>query len=476
MTMPTAMVETHTAILFFVGDRVFKLKKAVDLGFLDHRTRESRLLACQREVDLNRRLAPDVYLGVFDLLDERGAPYDHLVAMRRMGGDRRLSRCLARGDDVKPTLRSIVHLVTTLHEQSPPDPEHDRLGEAASIRTRWTDGLNQLKALSLHNDLTDRLVQVEALALAYVDGRSALFRQRIESGCIRDGHGDLQAEDIFILDDGPRILDCIEFGDDYRWGDVLSDFAFLAMDLERLARPDLARYLLTVHRELSRDRWPSTLAHHYMAYRAQVRAQVGILRHHQRDEPVGPDVEKLVDLALSHLARGQVRLIMVGGLPGTGKSTLAAGLADRLGGVLLRSDEIRATMPGADSDDRYSARAVHTVYVEMLRQARSLLGRGEHVVLDATWSDPEQRSAVRDLADETMSELHELCCVLPSTEAETRIRHRLESGGDLSEATPAVASELAGRFAQWPEAIDLPTRARPDEVLEEAVRRMDLEV
>ena len=474
--MPTAMVETHTAILFFVGDRVFKLKKAVDLGFLDHRTRESRLLACQREVDLNRRLAPDVYLGVFDLLDERGAPYDHLVAMRRMGEDRRLSRCLARGDDVEPALRSIVHLVTTLHEQSSPDPDHDRLGERVSIRMRWTDGLDRLKALHLHDDLTDRLVQVEDLALSYVDGRSALFRQRLDFGCIRDGHGDLQAEDIFILDDGPRILDCIEFGDDYRWGDVLSDFAFLAMDLERLARPDLARYLLTVHRELSGDRWPASLAHHYIAYRAQVRAQVGILRHHQRDEPVSADTEKLVDLALSHLARGQVRMIMVGGLPGTGKSTLAAGLADRLGGVLLRSDEIRATMAGADSEHRYSARSVHAVYVEMLQQARALIGRGEHVVLDATWSDPAHRAAVRELAGETTSELHELRCILPSDEAGARIRNRIELGGDASEATPAIASELADRFAPWSEAIDLPTRVRPDEVIEQAVRRMGLEV
>ena len=123
-------------------------------------------------------------------------------------------------------------------------------------------------------------------------------------------------------------------------------------------------------------------------------------------------------------------------------------------------------------------RSVHVMdeQRQTAQQARELVSRGEHVVLDATWSDPEHRATVRELAGETMSELHELKCVLPSTEAEARIRHRLESGGDVSEATPNLASEFAERFAPWPEATDLLTHAQPDEVLEQAVRTMGLEV
>ena len=475
MAMPTEMVETHTAILFFIGDRVFKLKKAVNLGFFEHSTREARLLACHREVDLNRRLAPDVYLGVFDIMDESGEPSDHLVAMRRMPEDRRLARCLGRGEDVRPALRSIIHLITTLHAQLASDLHHDGLGEAGSIRQRWTEGFDQLREVPIQDDLREKLGQMEALALRYVDGRSPLFRQRIESGRIRDGHGDLQAEDIFILDDGPRILDCIEFGDDYRWGDVLSDVAFLAMDLERLGRPDLAEYTLGLHHDLSGDRWPATLADHYIAYRAHVRAKVGIIRHHQRAEAVGSEVETFVDLALSHLARAQVRVTMVGGLPGTGKSTVAVGLAERSGGVLLRSDVIRQQTPTPDHGDVYSAQSMNAVYAQMLQQARSLLSKGEHVVLDATWGNPEHRAAIRDLASETRSELHELRCVLPADEADERIKRRIELGQDPSEATPAVASELASRFAPWPEAEELLTKATPDEVLTRAVQALHLQ-
>ncbi|MBX3286047.1 MAG: gluconate kinase, partial [Actinobacteria bacterium] len=251
--LPAAVAETHTAVLFFVGDRAYKLKKALDLGFLDHTTREARLAACRQEVALNRRLAPDVYLGVLDVTDADGTVRDHLVEMRRMPEDRRLARCLERGEDLERPLRAIAHAVAALHEQVPPDPVHDRLASPAAVRGRWTASFDQLHDLVVPDDLARRLARIEELALRYLDGRTPLFEQRIAEGRIRDGHGDLQAEDIFVLDDGPRVLDCIEFGEDYRWGDVLADVAFLAMDLERLGRPDLGTRFLALHRELSAD-------------------------------------------------------------------------------------------------------------------------------------------------------------------------------------------------------------------------------
>ena len=382
----TKVVETHTAILFFVGDHVYKLKKAVDLGFLDARERSAREAACHREVDLNRRLAPDVYRGVIALVDEHGDVVDHVVDMRRMPDDRRLARCIERGEDVSGALWTIAHQVAALHGRSTPSPVHDALATRNAVQQRWADGFEQLGRLDLAPELARGLEEMERLALRYLAGRAPLFDERIRRGWIRDGHGDLQAEDIFLLPDGPRILDCIDFDERYRWGDVLADVAFLAMDLERLGRPDLARTFLAQHRELSADTWPASLAHHEVAYRAHVRAKVEILRCAQDGTlPTAADrAEPYVELADRHLRDAQVQLVLVGGGSGTGKSTLARELGDRLGAVVLRTDEVRQRMAEAAGLDRYEPDAVLATYQEMLLEARRLVGLGEHVVLDAT--------------------------------------------------------------------------------------------
>lgn len=467
---PARVVETHTSVLVFVADRVYKLKKALDLGFLDHRDREVRRRVCQAEVDLNRRMAPDVYLGVWDVVDDEGRPRDHMVVMRRLPEERRLSTLLGTGEDLDPALRRIAHQVVALHEGSPASDgsgPHDHLGRLDVVLGRWTDGFDQLRTIDLEPVLRRRLDHAEVLVRRYLSGREALLDHRVAEGRIRDGHGDLQADDIFVLDDGPRIIDCIEFAEEYRWGDVLADVAFLAMDLERLGRPDLADRFLSLHRELSGDPWPATLAHLYVAYRAHVRAKVGIIRHHERGERMGAEVDQLVVLSEDHLVRAQVRLVVVGGLPGTGKSTLALDLGQRMGAVVLRSDEIRGQLDLGP--DRYAPGAVAAVYDEMRAEARRLVSLGEHVVLDATWNDAHERTQVRTLARATGCALTELECTLPADVAAERIRHRAEVGSDASEATPAVAAAMGAHFAPWPEAVPLATDRPPEAVVEAAL-------
>jgi predicted kinase len=173
-------------------------------------------------------------------------------------------------------------------------------------------------------------------------------------------------------------------------------------------------------------------------------------------------VHDLVEVALRHLKAGRVRLVLVGGLPGTGKSTLAAGLGDHLGAVVLRTDEVRQRLTAhqhRSAADRYRPETVAAVYREMLDEARRLLTLGEHVVLDATWADEAQRSLARDVAAQTWSDLVELVCTLPRDQADDRIRQRALAGRDLSEATPAVAAAMAERFAPWPEALAISTLA-----------------
>lgn len=464
-----AHVETHSAVLFFVGDRAYKMKKPVDLGFLDFTTLEARELACRHEVELNARLAPDVYLGVSELRGPDDEVSEYLVTMRRMPTGRRLAECLARGEDVSDAIRVIARDIAVLHAATEPS-DVVRVGARDVVRAHWTDGFAQLApflddtsesgALGAGSLEASTQHEIEALALRYLAGRKPLFAARIAEGHVCDGHGDLQAEDIFLLEDGPRILDCLEFDDELRWGDRLLDIGFLAMDLERLDHPGAARQLLGSYREFSGTTWPASLAHHYLAYRAHIRAKVGAIRDAQRGER-SRSVEILQQLCLRHLRAGRIRLVLVGGLPGTGKSTAAAALGEAVGAVVLRTDEVRQAIPPVD---RYSTAGIDATYEELLRQARRLLRNGEQVVLDATWSDDAHRDLARRVATEACADVVEICCVAPAEVARTRIERRLAAGQDPSEATPAVAEAMAVRFAPWPEASAVDTDRSVSEV------------
>lgn len=461
-----ALVETHSAVVFFFGEHAVKVKKPVDLGFLDFSSLDARRIACEREVNLNRRLSPDVYLGVSEIHGPDGEVCEYLVTMRRMPDDRRLSACVRNGEAVGPQLSEIARQMAELHSVES-SPSLTGVATRDSVRSHWTDGFDQLAPH--RGDLVEPEVErrIEELALRYLEGRSALFEERIADGSVRDGHGDLQCQDIFLLPDGPRILDCLEFDDDLRWGDVLLDVGFLAMDLERLGHVDLAKQFLDDYRMVSGRRWPASLAHHYLAYRAHVRAKVGVVRAAQQQAgATPPEVEVLQQLCLDHLEVGRVRLIIVGGLPGTGKSTVAAAVGNEAGAVVLRTDEIRRLMP---DQDRYSPEAIDATYAEMLSRAEALLVRGEQVILDATWSDRTHRDLATSTARRASADIIEINCVAPQEVCRARIVRRLDDGTDVSEATPEVATEMARRFAPWPQAHDIETDRTADESLSSAL-------
>jgi len=454
---PASLAETHTAVVLFLGERAYKLKKPVDLGFLNFTTREARYRACHDEVELNRRFSPDVYLGVADVSDEEGRLCDHLVVMRRMPTHRRLSRCLTEGEDVSGALWQVAHLLAAAHAARPPDPAWDHVASVREVRRNWDDSFEVLRPYGGRILPAESNERLEHLVHRFLDGRGRLFDRRIAEGWVRDGHGDLQADDIFLLADGPRVLDCLEFDPRLRWADVLCDAAFLAMDLDRLGRPDLGHDFLSWHRELTGDWWPWALAHHYVAYRAHVRAKVSALRWTQGDADAADAAAGLLQLALQHMEEARVRLVLVGGLPGTGKSTLAAALGERLPVVVLRTDEVRDQLAPRTGEQpygegRYSPRQVAATYDELLAQARTLLEHGESVVLDASWSSAAARARAREVAAATSTDLVELRCEAPADVALGRLQQRRAAGRDPSEATPDVARQMAARFDPWPEA------------------------
>ena len=289
-----------------------------------------------------------------------------------------------------------------------------------------------------------------------------------------DGHGDLLADDIYCLDDGPRILDCLDFDDRLRWLDGLDDAACLAMDLERLGAADLGQRFAGWYAEFSGDLAPPSLLHHYVAYRAFVRAKIASIKASQGVAAAGRDARQLGDLTLQHLRAGAVTLVLIGGLPGAGKSAVAGAVADRLGWTVLSSDRIRKELAGISPEGRaaarygagiYSSSWTTRTYAELLRRAAELLACGESVLLDASWSAAELRAAAAELAAEQHAHLVELRCVVSPALARQRLRARPPGPSD---ADPEIASQLAAAAAPWPSATTIDTErgaalAAPDE-------------
>jgi uncharacterized protein len=460
--------ETHSAVVFLVGDRAFKLKKPVDLGFLDFSSPTRRLRACQRELALNQRLTRNVYLGISDLNDVDGKPLEHLLVMRRMPAGRRLAHLVQTAmprADLETELRGIAEVIAEFHAGATRGAAIEACATRDAVARRWEANFTEVRPYLGTSLDSDAYAEVCRLARRYLAGREELFADRIRRGAVLDGHGDLLAEDIFLLADGPRILDCLAFDDKLRFLDRIDDVACLVMDLEHLTSAETGQYFLDCYLRASGDEPPGSLIHHYVAYRAFVRAKIACLPG-SAGQARG-FVSALLELARRHLDEARVRLVLVGGPPGTGKTTVSTSLADRLGAVRLSSDSVRmdlaavvpdTPMPTAYGSGICSEEWSERTYAELLRRAVNHLEMGRSVVLDASWADAGRRAAAVQVAERTSSDLSQFRCVLSESAADQRILARRAPSG----ADPAIAAEVRRHFAPWPDAIPIDTAGSVD--------------
>lgn len=450
--------ETHTGLVVLAGDRAYKAKKPVVTDFLDFGTRERRERACLREIELNRRLAADSYLGLAHLVGPADGPGEPVIEMRRYPDAERLATMVARGQPAKGHLDGIAKQLAQLHADSPHNEEISAAGRDTVVVARWEQNLAELSRRAAALDAVGSIALIGRLFRQYVDGRTGLFEQRINQRRIVDGHGDLQAGDIFCTADGPVILDCLEFDDQLRYVDGIDDAAFLAMDLQFRGAGALADHFLAAYRLAAGDVAPPSLAYFYAAYRAIVRAKVDCIRMEQGDVVARSDALRHLELAIKNLRTATVRLILVGGAPGTGKSTVSRALAETIAAQVISSDDVRAELCGAGrlsgsagqyGTGRYSPEQVELVYREMLNRAGLLLAQGRSVILDATWRDTDARRRARALGRDHRCPTVEMECSAPLGIAQERIRNRRDT---TSEVTTEIAAALAQENSSWPEA------------------------
>ena len=452
-----AVRETNSGMVVLVGDRAYKCKRPIATDFLDFSTVALREQALAREWELNRRLAPQAYLGIAHLEGPGDGEREPILVMRRYPEAARLStRVCSDAPGLDADLRAVASVVAQFHAHARRGREIDAAAKVPAVAARWSDNLDEMAVFADEVVDASTLQRVRELSTQFIAGRAVLFADRITLRRIVDGHADLLADDIFCVDDGPVLLDCLDFDDALRHVDGLDDAAFLAMDLEFLGRPDLAAEFLDEYCLRAGDSAPQSLRHFYIAYRALVRAKVDCIRFGQGVADARGDAVRHLEMSLSHLRAAIPQLILVGGGPGTGKTTLARSLAEQLGAQVISTDDVRKDLvrdgviegaAGAIDSGLYTPENTAAVYRVVLRRAHSVLAAGGSVILDGTWLDAQERARARALATGAHAAMFEFACTVPLAEAQARIQGRT---GSTSDATPEVAAAFEGRTeAVW---------------------------
>ena len=471
--------QTHASAVFLTREHAWKLKKPVNFGFLDYSTRQKRAAMCRQEVELNRRLAPGVYLGVAEVRQRadgsvgvggRGQIVDSLVRMRRLQDTDSLASRAADGRAAEDEVRAVARRIAGFHRDCPLAPPG--FNATAAFVANQADNLNGITSASgilmipgFIERLGRSLAGLEARVRDELPGRQA-------AGWVRDGHGDLRMDHVYIEDGRIEVIDCIEFNDQFRYADIALDVAFLAMDLESKGYPDLARALLDEHgRELG-DGPSDSLMAAYLCYRALVRAKVAALAASEQELGIeGMEVQKLKALhSLLHawrFATGErrPRLTLTMGLTGTGKSTAAALLAGLLGAQVISADETRKRLAGLGEHEHpagglnaglYSDEMNRRVYAALLAAASESLMLGRSVVVDATFQRAGDRTTARDLARTHGAVFSQFLCEAPEPVVKERLQVRAQGAGDRwSDAGWEVYQAQRPRF-EWPGAEEMP--------------------
>ncbi len=453
------VVETHISWVLLTGPYAYKIKKPVDLGFLDFSTLEKRRFFCGEELRLNRRLAPDLYLDVVAItgsaesprLGGEGPAIEYAVKMRQFPHEAQLDRVLARGELGTGHIDALAREIAAFHGRVAVAGENTPFGTPERIAQPVHDNFKTIREQSADQADFQKISDLDAWSEAAHAALTDVFRERKGGGFIRECHGDLHLANIAWVDGRAVIFDCIEFSEGLRWIDVMSEAAFLTMDLDDRGAPELSRRWLTGYLELTGDYAGLRVLRFYQVYRALVRAKVACIRMGQAGagdrERLEREYRGYVDLAGRYTRPAPPALAIMHGLSGSGKTALAQALVEAWGAVRVRSDVERKRLHGLAPDARtasgldtglYAPEAGERTYRRLADLARTALEAGRSVIVDAACLKRAQRAALREAAARTRAPFVILDVRAPEAVLRARISARAREGRDASEADLVV--------------------------------------
>ena len=499
---PADLRETHISRVALAGPPgsgvALKQCRAVDFGFVDLSTPEARRAALEKELAVNDRFAPGVYRGVRELPSTNGPGGEPVLEMQRLDAADTLDAKVRRGEATAADLDAVLDHLIPLFEASERTPER---GDPAVIRRNLTENHDALFAAERRFGIDLGAARLRSEQLLLLTTLEPALRDRADRGFVRDGHGDLRAEHVYLTGDGVKVLDGIAFCDRLRCVDVADDLAFLAWDLDRIVDEGDDRWtlenvpgerLLAGYLDRTGDDSGAGLLALYESYRAAVRAKVAALSSGDDPADWGPNLSAAGELAWGAAVTGAGWEnaetfggpvgVIVGGRSGSGKSTLAAAVADRIGATHLRTDALRkealgldegtAAPPGAYADADRAA-----VYDRLLARCWGAMGDGRGVVADGTFLDPETRRRFADALPPAQGTLLFVWCECDDAVAEARLAAREAEGTDASDADmdvrrrQAVGSggEEEPRFEEFAHVLRLDTNGPVDALCDRVV-------
>ena len=442
-------IDTHGAVVFLAGNLAYKLKRAVWFPFLDFTSAAKRRDACEAEIRLNRRTAPDLYIGTVPVtrdafghlaINGNGVSIDWLVVMHRFEQDLLFDQLAERNELSSTHLLELTDHVAAFHKDA--EIRKDQGGVAAM---RWVveDNMDELSAMS---DVfaPPRITTLHTLSLAALEMCSETLERRRNKGFVRYCHGDLHLRNICMFGNRPTLFDCIEFNDAIACIDTLYDLSFLLMDLDHRGRRDFANLVFNRYTALTGDTYGLKNLPLFLSCRAAIRAKIAAAT--RIDATMGTsticeEARAYAELAIDYLEVEPPRLVAVGGQPGCGKSTLAQALAPLLGpapgALIIRSDVLRKRRFGRGMFETlpqscYSADATLKIYADVFEDASAALNAGMSVIVDAVFRNPSQRAAIKEAARQAGIPFTGIWLDAPRDLRADRISSR---GPDASDAT-----------------------------------------
>ncbi len=399
--------ETHISWVLIGKKYVYKIKKPVNFGFLDYSSLDKRLEFCKKEIELNRRLAEDMYLKVSAIVktpdglefDKDGEIVDYAVKMKRIPQDGMMDVLIRKNKIKDEHIKSIAEIVAKFHLRAKTDDYIASFGSIETNKKNTDENFEQTRD-AVGKYITDfEYEAIKRYTNDFYEKAASVFKKRIDEKKIRDCHGDMYSKNICIVSDEKiYIYDCIEFNERFRYSDVASDVAFMIMDLENYSRYDLAAAFLRYYKEFSKDETLLDVLGFYKIYRACVRGKIAYFQENRKEANL------YFDLAFGYLPdEFKPKLILMCGLSGTGKSVTALNLAKLINAEVLSSDVIRKKLAGMDIYDKdlssfgegiYSQEMTKRVYRKLTIGAYELLRNGRNVILDATFLKESQRRDV----------------------------------------------------------------------------------